>query len=210
MLAVRIAVLVGWLAVPAFSADYKLETVEGLPEGLPAELGQAVDPNGLRVAGADGPLCELWLAREVPEALFVYLGRRIWVAVHATERIGKARTHVPRRILVVAPAAAASTVIASRAGLPSPVITSGTQIASSPASSTSRAAAGTSARPVRSSPTSAMVPRTTPICGCSTSAHSRRRHMSMVKASKINQSSSQVRRRYWARLRLRSRSPRLR
>lgn len=53
------------LASSVGAQDYKLEKVSTLPEGLPAEVAQAISKEGHRVTGPQGPMIELWLAKEI-------------------------------------------------------------------------------------------------------------------------------------------------
>jgi hypothetical protein len=53
------------LAGVASAQDYKLETVEALPEGVPAAVAAKMNAKGHRVVGRR-PLCEVWLAKELP------------------------------------------------------------------------------------------------------------------------------------------------
>ncbi len=48
----------------ASAQDYKLESVEALPEGLPAAIAAKMNAKGHRVVGRR-PLCEVWLAKEL-------------------------------------------------------------------------------------------------------------------------------------------------
>lgn len=56
------------LVAPVFvaGADYTLEKTENLPDGLTADVSQALNPEGHRVSGSGGPLCTLWLAKAIP------------------------------------------------------------------------------------------------------------------------------------------------
>lgn len=51
------------LTSSARAADYKLETVDKLPEKAPAEVGQVLAPAGHRVSGPEGPLCSVWFVK---------------------------------------------------------------------------------------------------------------------------------------------------
>lgn len=54
-----------WSASTAAVAEYSLEKLETAPEGLPAEVADAVVATGHRVAGGKGPVCDLWWAKSV-------------------------------------------------------------------------------------------------------------------------------------------------
>ncbi len=45
--------------------DYKLEKAGPSPGGLAAEVSQAVGKEGYRVTGPDGPMVDLWLAKDI-------------------------------------------------------------------------------------------------------------------------------------------------
>jgi hypothetical protein len=45
--------------------DYKLEKAGALPSGLAADVSQALVSEGRRVTGPDGPMVDLWLAKEI-------------------------------------------------------------------------------------------------------------------------------------------------
>ncbi len=47
------------------TADHKLEKASKAPEGVSKEIAALLDPAGYRVVGADGPLCEIWLVKEL-------------------------------------------------------------------------------------------------------------------------------------------------
>jgi hypothetical protein len=55
-----------WWTATASAAGYSLEKLETAPEGLPAEVAQAVATTGHRVTGDKGPVCDLWWASSVP------------------------------------------------------------------------------------------------------------------------------------------------
>ena len=48
------------------AADYEVEKLEALPEDLAAGVASALSPNGYRVTGPDGALCDIWLAKQIP------------------------------------------------------------------------------------------------------------------------------------------------
>jgi len=49
------------------AADYKLEKAAGgPPEGISAAIRETLSPEGWRVTGPDGPMCEIWLRATIP------------------------------------------------------------------------------------------------------------------------------------------------
>lgn len=55
-----------FLATAAYAQDYKVETI-GTPGGdVPQALKDAVSAEGVRVAGAEGTACEIWLRKQIP------------------------------------------------------------------------------------------------------------------------------------------------
>src|ERR1035438_7193708 len=56
-------------ALVAFSAlaqDYKLEPLATAAPGLPGAYAKAIQTQGVRVVGASGAWCEVWLAKSLP------------------------------------------------------------------------------------------------------------------------------------------------
>ncbi len=53
-----------WNTLPA--ADQKVEPLKEGPAGLSAEVAAAINSAGYRIAGKDGVVCDVWLAREIP------------------------------------------------------------------------------------------------------------------------------------------------
>src|SRR5688572_8128588 len=45
--------------------DYKLEKAGAAPTGPAAEVSQALGKEGYRVSGPDGPMIDLWLAKDI-------------------------------------------------------------------------------------------------------------------------------------------------
>ena len=54
------------LVASALAQDYKLEPVATAAPGLPAAYGAAIQTEGVRVNGASGAWCEVWLAKSIP------------------------------------------------------------------------------------------------------------------------------------------------
>ncbi len=54
-------------AAPLFAAEatHKLETVKKAPEGISKQITSALDPNGYRISGPKGTVCEIWLAKNL-------------------------------------------------------------------------------------------------------------------------------------------------
>ena len=46
--------------------DYKLEKPSAVPSGLAPEVTQALGKDGYRITGPDGPMVDLWLAKDIP------------------------------------------------------------------------------------------------------------------------------------------------
>jgi hypothetical protein len=61
---VPLILLVG--VVSALAQDYKLEPVATAAPGLPAPYAAAIQTQGVRVNGASGAWCEVWLAKVLP------------------------------------------------------------------------------------------------------------------------------------------------
>ena len=55
-----------WTVAGAVRAEEKLEAVDALPEGLSKEVAAVLDAKGQRVIGDKGPVCSIWLVKEVP------------------------------------------------------------------------------------------------------------------------------------------------
>jgi hypothetical protein len=53
------------LVSPALAEDYKLEKAGAVPSGLASEVSQALGTEGYRVTGPDGPMIDLWLAKDI-------------------------------------------------------------------------------------------------------------------------------------------------
>jgi hypothetical protein len=64
----RLAVLptIAFLAVVSAIAQYKMEPVASLPEGVPENFGSLLNKQGYRVAGPNGPFCEVWFRTALP------------------------------------------------------------------------------------------------------------------------------------------------
>jgi hypothetical protein len=50
----------------ALAADQKIETLKEAPAGLSADVAAAISETGSRISGADGVICDVWLAKEIP------------------------------------------------------------------------------------------------------------------------------------------------
>ena len=46
-------------------AESKLESVDSLPEGVSKDVAAVIDPKGYRVVNEKGPVCSVWLVKEV-------------------------------------------------------------------------------------------------------------------------------------------------
>lgn len=53
------------LIVPCLTraAEYQVKQLESLPDGVPAELTKVLNPQGIAVEGADGPIAQIWLGK---------------------------------------------------------------------------------------------------------------------------------------------------
>jgi len=54
------------LLATGWAQDYKVETVSGAPSGLPAAYTSALQTQGYRVTGPNGPWCEIWFRSAIP------------------------------------------------------------------------------------------------------------------------------------------------
>ena len=54
------------LLATAWAQDYKVDTVSGAPAGLPAAYASALQAQGYRVSGPNGPWCEIWFRTSIP------------------------------------------------------------------------------------------------------------------------------------------------
>lgn len=55
-----------WISAAAVRAEDKLEVATGLPEGVSKDVAALIDPQGQQVVGKAGPVCAVWLVKEVP------------------------------------------------------------------------------------------------------------------------------------------------
>ncbi len=55
-----------WSLTSVSHAENKLETVDSLPEGISKEVAAVIEPKGHRVVNEKGPVCSVWLVKEVP------------------------------------------------------------------------------------------------------------------------------------------------
>ncbi|MGB7758578.1 MAG: hypothetical protein WBL61_02045 [Bryobacteraceae bacterium] len=62
----RFTLLFAALLVTAWAQDYKVEVVNSTPPGLPAAYTSALQTQGYRVAGPNGPWCEIWFRSSIP------------------------------------------------------------------------------------------------------------------------------------------------
>ncbi len=56
------------LLLTAADAAHQLKTVSGLPEELSPDVKATLNPDGFSIAGEKGPVCEIWLRKEIPLA----------------------------------------------------------------------------------------------------------------------------------------------
>jgi len=62
----RLTFLFVTLLTAAWAQDYKVETASGAAPGLPAAYSSAVQAQGYRVTGPNGPWCEIWFRNSIP------------------------------------------------------------------------------------------------------------------------------------------------
>lgn len=55
-----------WISTTSLRAEDKLEEATGIPDGVSKEVAAMVDPKGHQVVGKSGPVCSVWLVKEVP------------------------------------------------------------------------------------------------------------------------------------------------
>lgn len=51
--------------LPAAEGDYKVTRIDEIPDGLSKEVAGFVDSNGYRVVGPEGPVCDVWLVKNL-------------------------------------------------------------------------------------------------------------------------------------------------
>ncbi len=54
------------LALSLHAQDYKLDTVDAPPPGLPADYSSVIQHSGFRLSAAGGPWCEIWFRNAIP------------------------------------------------------------------------------------------------------------------------------------------------
>ncbi len=62
----RVIFLFVSLLATAWAQDYKVEAVSSAPSGLPAAYASALQTQGYRVTGPNGPWCEIWFRNSIP------------------------------------------------------------------------------------------------------------------------------------------------
>ena len=62
----RFTLLLISLLATAWAQDYKVEALSSAPSGLPAPYASAVQTQGYRVTGPNGPWCEVWFRNSIP------------------------------------------------------------------------------------------------------------------------------------------------
>ncbi len=60
-----VASVVLWFVAGLAQAESKLESVDSLPEGVSKDVAAVIDPKGYRVVNEKGPVCSVWLVKEV-------------------------------------------------------------------------------------------------------------------------------------------------
>ena len=66
VLVVVVVTVALWSLTAVVRADSKLEAVDALPDGLSKEVAAVMQPSGQRVVGDNGPVCSVWLSKDVP------------------------------------------------------------------------------------------------------------------------------------------------
>lgn len=83
------------VAFSSVADDYTLEKVETAPKGLAKDVSMVLSPVGYRVVGPDGPLCELWLRKDIPTNVEFQATQNLHYPLTSGELIGAIQ--VPRR-----------------------------------------------------------------------------------------------------------------
>lgn len=63
----RLLTLLSVIAVTtaAVAGEHKLQTVKTAPKGLSPKVTATLNPNGHRIIGGDGPVCEIWMLKTI-------------------------------------------------------------------------------------------------------------------------------------------------
>ncbi|HID22596.1 MAG TPA: hypothetical protein EYP14_09365 [Planctomycetaceae bacterium] len=56
---------VAWSNLVVTAEDYRLKRLSAAPEGLPEAIRKELDPNGVKIIGPDGPVCEIWFLKQL-------------------------------------------------------------------------------------------------------------------------------------------------
>jgi hypothetical protein len=75
----------------AHAADYKVEELSEAPAGLSTEMAAAINDKGYRLSGAEGVVCDVWLAKEIPLKPKFKPGLRIKYPLQAGQLMGAIR-----------------------------------------------------------------------------------------------------------------------
>lgn len=61
-----VVVSLGTSVLAAAEGELKLEELKEAPKGIAEKIAPLLNPNGYRISGPDGVVCEVWLAKEIP------------------------------------------------------------------------------------------------------------------------------------------------
>jgi len=61
-----LSLILGAIVSPTYAADAKVEELKEAPAGLSSEIAAVINETGYRISGANGVICDVWLAKEVP------------------------------------------------------------------------------------------------------------------------------------------------
>lgn len=53
------------LATSTYGDDHKIETLKAAPKGLSKEITAGLNPDGIRITGPDGAVCDVWLVKSL-------------------------------------------------------------------------------------------------------------------------------------------------
>ena len=65
MLRVVVISVALWSVTGVVQAESKLEAIDSLPDGISKDVAAVIEPKGYRVVNAKGPVCSVWLVKEV-------------------------------------------------------------------------------------------------------------------------------------------------
>ena len=65
MLRVVVISVALWSVTGVVQAESKLEAIDSLPDGISKDVAAVIEPKGYRVVNEKGPVCSVWLVKEV-------------------------------------------------------------------------------------------------------------------------------------------------